>query len=258
MVLLPYAMAQNPGRGGRSPGRGGDRGNIDSMRGGGRGGIGRGGFPSRRDGELTDEQIDLILKLYSTNHSKEETEQLQEQRKTLSRERFISTLRNAAWPEYIQVMMDERQYTPLLDQFEKYIPDEATGIRELKSENYDLYKKRIDILASKYRSVIPARPGTPEALIPIQVRKLQLDNEQRDLVMQYWNPSTTDEKKQTILASLKEIITERYELNVQQRVIQYQQIQKEIDRLQEMLAEQMKQVEIWNDIDFKTNEIDSN
>ena len=259
IVIQPFVIAQTGGRGGRGGGgdmmggggRGGDR------DGGGRGGDrdprgGRGG-PGRRE-ELTDIQIDLILKAYS-NRDPDEAKKLQDQRKDMTREAFVQTLTSMRYaaPEFFQIMSDERRYTPLLEWCEKWVADEAKGIKELKKDNYDLYKKKIDALESKYRSIIYRRDATDE-LIPVLVKNLQLGIKQNELVFQI-HTSNNQSKKDSLTASLKEVVSEIYALNIQQRTIELKEIQNRIENLQRYLKEQMNQIEMIKDPNVAEDEI---
>jgi hypothetical protein len=253
LVVLPNAIAQPSGRGGMrgGGGGGGDRRGDMSMgprRGGdqGRGGPGMSWMGGRE--EPKDYQIDLILKAY-TNRYPEGAKKLQDQRKTMDKEAFIQTLIRNATPEYYQIMSEERKYTPILEWSEKWVADEAKGIRDLMEVNYDLYKKRLDALENKYWSIIHPRIPMPEELIPVRVKDVQLELKQNELV---WQIRTTEDpnKKENLMASLTEIVTERYDLNIQQRTIQLDQIQKQIDSLRRSLEYEMNQIETSKDPNF--------
>ncbi|MBN1975501.1 MAG: hypothetical protein JW787_17825 [Sedimentisphaerales bacterium] len=270
-VLLPCAIAQNGGRGSRDGGsRGGDRGDMmggggrggdrgDMMGGGGRGGDrgdirggGRGGLPFQ-DEILTDAQIDRIIKMYSMMHSPQDVKTLQDQRKIMSKEQFTMTLRGTAFFEYRNVMMEEEEYLTSLKWVEKFTPDEAKGIRELRDENYDLYKRRLDSLREKYRSLMN-RPRTSDELMHVLVSDLQLELKERDLTRQYWM-ATDPVKKESISTDLKDVLHKRYDLIVKQKEIQYTDFQNQLKRLQESVDTQLKDINTWKGEDFKENEI---
>ncbi len=277
MILLPYANAQIPGSSGQRGGvggRGGRSGDMDMGpsglydRGGDRdrGGPGPwmdgGSGPWMDDGygpwmdreNLSDFQISLILKAYSTRNPTE-SKNLQDQRKDMSREAFIQTLISPryAFSEYLRVMSDERHYTTILNWCEKWVADEAKGIKETKEENYDLYKKRIDTLENRYSPIIYT--NNIEELIPVLVKDLQLNTRQNDLV---WQIRTADNqtKKDSLKASLRGVVSELYDLNIQQRIIQLKQIQNQIDRLQQNLQFEMNQIEIIKDPNVAQEAID--
>ncbi len=277
LVFLPCTIAQTGGRndmgnmggdrgmmgGAGRGGVGGDRGMMggSSGRGGGigdsRGGRGRGGPQINRDEQLTDQQIDRIIKSYSEKHSQEEVQQLQEQRKTMSRDRFMITLMSTASWETIEEIREDREYTPKLQTLEKFMTDEAKGIRELQDENYSLYKQRIDSLYNKYRPIWQkiTNPGTPEELIRVIVQDFQLQNKERDLTRQYIFAQNQEQKK-SLLPSLEDVINKRYDLIVTQKEIQYQQIQDELKKLQDRVELQLKDVERWKDEEFKRKEVE--
>ncbi len=268
MILLPYANAQMPsssgqrgggGRGGRSGDmemgpsgpmyeRGGDRdrgGPGPWMDGGSGPWMDNGPGPWMDRENLTEFQISLILKAYSTRNPTE-SKNLQDQRKDMSREAFIQTLINPryAFSEYLQIMSEERHYTTILTWCEKWVADEAQGIKETKEDNYDLYKKRLDTLENRYRTIIYT--NNPEELIPVLVKDLQLRTKQDELLWQIWT-ADNQTKKDNLKASIKEVVSELYYLNIQQRIIQLKQIQNQIDRLQQNLQFEMNQIDILKD-----------
>jgi hypothetical protein len=268
LVIQSIALAQPPGsRGGRGGGdipgggdmfggggRGGDRGDRgDIFGGGGRGGPGRGGMPFQEE-NVTDAQIERIIKLYSTRHSSQETTTLQEQRKNMNREQFIPTLRVTAWIEWMEVMREEREYREILEWCEKFTPDEVKGTSELKDENFDLYKKRLDSLRNKYRSLIGTRRGTSDELMQVLVSDLQLELKERDLTMQYWT-ATDQGKKESISADLKDVVSQRYDLIVKQKEIQYTDFQKRLKSLQDNIDAQLKDINTWKDPELKAKEV---
>lgn len=252
LFTQPNAIAQPTGRGG-SRGGGGVRGdmNMGPGRGGDRGRGSGQGMPWIEREEPKDYQIDLILKAYS-NRDPEGAKKLQEQRKEMSKDAFIQTLIRNAGREYFQLMSDERRYTTLLDWFEKYTADEATGIRDLREDNYELYKKRLDTLENKYWSIIHPRNGIPiqQELIPVKVKDVQLELKQNELVLQIRTIEDPN-KKENLMASLTEVLSERYDLNVQQRIIQLKQIQKQIENLQKNVQFEMSQIDTIKDPNFK-------
>lgn len=237
LVVLPSTIAQTPGPGGRggSPrgagGRGGGRGDMNvGGRGMDRGGGGRRGMRPFRE-ELTDTQINLILKAYSTRDP-EGAKKLEEQREDMTRETFVQTLisQGYARSEYFTLMNDEMRYTPILDWCERWVADEAKGIRELKEDNYQLYKDRLDTLDRKYGSIINGRYTEEE--IPVRVRLLQLQNKLGELTWQIRTAAETQEKKDSIEADIREVLSERYNLNTELMTIQLKGIQREIERVQ--------------------------
>jgi ribosomal protein L29 len=263
MLILPCANAQMGGRssrGGmgsgmvgaeRDGGPGSRNGDRDYRRGGGRGRPGgRGGMQSIED--LSENQIDRILKQLSMRDMII-AEQLEELRKT-NKEQFKNDFKKHAFPEIMNVMREDRDYRRILVWCEKYVADEAKGISELKEENYELYKKRLDALKDKYFSLIYNR-RISDKLMHISVRDLKLNIKLWDLAREYRNSSLNQEQKESIESELEEVLNEQYDLNIQKRIIQYQDIQDEIKRLEKLVEKQIEDVNEWKDPEFKENEI---
>ena len=150
-------------------------------------------------------------------------------------------------------MSDERRYTPILDWCERWVTDEAKGIRELKEDNYELYKKSLEALENKYRLIIYGRFTEEE--IPVRIRDYQLQGRLGELIWQYRTAENQD-KKDSIKADIKEVVSERYDLDNQLRTIQLQGLQRQIERLQQSVQFYMSQIDMRKDPNFAKVYID--
>ena len=264
LVSFPIAFGQGGGpggRGGRGGMGGGDR-NPNPMMGGDsrRGGDNRGGGPGRggprmgQDEDLTDAQIDRIIQAYSLRHSPQEVQNLKEQRKTQTRDRFIMNLRMVAWSETNTETMTYGEYSRMLDWYEKHVSDEATGIKELRDTNYDIYKKRLDSLEDKYRDIRnrATRNRWADDLISVSISNRRLEIKQNDLLRQYWFTVRDPNQRNELLPAIKDVVGKIYDTNLDQRQIQLNQMKEQIADLQKMLDSQLKDMEIQGRVDILT------
>ncbi len=255
MIFLPCANAQMGGRGSRGGG-GGDMmgGNIrgderDGVPGMSRGGDfgGRRGMPFQEE-ELTESQIDRVLKQLSA-YNPTKAKELQDLRKT-NKEQFTYQLRMNALAEIFNITWEDREYKDLLDWCEKFVPDEATGIKDLQDKNHDLYKKRLDTLEEKYRSIRHQR--MPDELMRISVRDLQLNLKLRDLYMQYRTSGTTPEQKQTLKSDITDVVSEQYDQRIKRAKYELQVIEERIKNLTESFEQQKRNTAGMENPEVKT------
>jgi hypothetical protein len=141
-----------------------------------------------------------------------------------------------AFREWINVSREAREYRDKLEWCEKFVADEAEGIRDLKEEDYDLYMLKLDKLEEKYRSLIHSR--MPEELMRISVRDLQLRNKISELIMQYRDSRKTNEQKELIESEIKIVLGEQYDQGIKRAKYEYQQIEERIKGLQDLLDQQ--------------------
>ncbi|MBN2590949.1 MAG: hypothetical protein JXA96_13875 [Sedimentisphaerales bacterium] len=261
MLNIPFAIAQSSGRsgsrGGMSSGMRGEGGpgsRGGDMRGGGRSGPGRRGM-TYQDEELSESQIDRVLKQLGT-YNPNQVKQLEELRKT-DKEQFLNELKIYAFPQILNITREDREYAGYLEWFEKYVPDEAAGIRDLKEENNNLYKKRIDTLLDKYRSLVFQPPSVSEEKMRLNVRDVQLSIKQRELSMQYWNPTITQEKKESLLSDIEEVVSEQYDQGIKHMKVDLEEIIKRIEVLQASVDQQIEEVKKWENPEFKKKETDN-
>jgi len=233
-------MMSGPPRGGdmmSGPRGGGDRGmrGGGERGGGGRSGIGRGGPRFPQEEELSESQIDRVLKQLKT-HNPDKAKELEELRKT-DKEKFIIELRMNAFPEILTASREERVYREYLEWSEKFVPEEAEGIRDLKEKDFDLYKVKLDKIEEKYRSLIHTR--MPDELMRISVKDLQLQYKLSDLIMQYRDRRKSADQKAQLESEIKLVLGEQYDQGIKRAKYEFQQIEERIKGLQDLLEQQM-------------------
>jgi hypothetical protein len=270
-TCLPCAFAQDNNdengrrdRQGQRMSRPGDRpgfrsGERDS-RGGpddrdGRGGPPRGGRPGRPDGprrrpELSDEQIDTVLQELS-KRDPNAAKELAELRKTDPNE-FRSELRTNAWPEISKIIMSSlavRRQTRFLEWLEEYVPKEAEELARLKDQDPNLYDQKYELTWRIYGLIYERTRRNPE-LAKVLVADLQLRERQHELQNKY-RAAENEEEKNEIEAQLQEVVSNRYDLIVRQKKLEYEQLLGRLEALQNEVKASLHDIENWLDKDFK-------
>lgn len=268
LTSMPCAIAQDSndensrrGRQGQRMPRPGDRPGFQrGSRGGpderdGRGGPPRGGSrfvrpdgPRRRP-ELSDEQIDTVLQEL-TKRDPNTAKELVELRKTDPNE-FRNELRINAWPEISRIIMSSlavRRQTRFLEWLEEYVPKEAEELARLKDQDPNLYDQKYDLIWRKYDQIYDQRRN-PE-LTKVLVANLQLRERQRELQNKY-RAAETEEEKNELEDQLEVVVSDIYDLRVRQKQMEYEQLLKQLEALQNEVKASLKEVETWLDKGFK-------
>lgn len=215
----------------------------------------RGGWPGRPDGrrrrpELSDEQIDSVLaelKKRDPNSAKE----LTDLRKKDPNE-FRNQLRMTAGPEIGRIIMNIwalRRQTEFLDWLEKYVQKEAEDLAQLKETETELYTKKYELIWQKFGRIFGRTRRSPE-LANVLVADLQLRERQRELQNKY-RTADNEEDTKVLEAQLEIVVSDRYDLIVRQKQIEYEQLLKRLEELQKEVKESLKEIETWRDKGFK-------
>ena len=262
LAYLPCATAQDNNdentrvrEGQRMSRPGGERSGFRPDERGGRGGArqGRGGRlrpdGRRRRPELTDEQINSVLEEL-TKRDPNTAKELADLRQKDPNE-FRNELRRNAWPEIGRIIMSSwavRRQTDFLAWLEKYVPKEAEELARLKETETDLYTQKYELAWRKYDRIYDQR-WNPE-LTKVLVADLQLREKQRELQSKYRTAKAEEEKKM-LWSQMEEVVSDRYDLLVRQKQMEYEQLLKRLEAMQNEVKASLKEVETWLDKGFK-------
>jgi len=239
---------------------GGPGGGFGGGPGGGRGGGRSGGRGERfsRDSqpELTDEQIDRIMENFR-KRDPEKAKELEKLRKEDSN-RFLNDLRRYARQEYTREIMtaiNESRNADFIKWLEKYIPEKAKELADLKNDNPELYVRKIGDLRMQYREIYSPVIFGPEELMQIRVSDFLLEEKERTLLFKIM-PTRDDEAREKLVAELRDVLDKRYDLKVRQKELEYEQLEKQLKAMQEQLDESKEEIKTWGELDFKKEEVD--
>jgi hypothetical protein len=221
-------------------------------------GFGRRG-PGRPEGrwrrpELTDEQIDNILgelKKRDPNTAQELAEL-----RTKDPEEFRNELRRHAGPEIGKVIMEmwaNRQRAEFFEWLEKYVPKVAEELTQLKEEEPELYAQKYDLTWQKYRRIYDRARRSPE-LAKVLVADLQLAEREETLHRQIRTAENETDKNE-LMAQLENVVSDRYDLIVRQKQIEYEQLLKRLEELQKQVRASLEDIAVWRDPEFKAKNV---
>ena len=218
--------------------------------------IGRSGRPDDRwrRPELTDEQIDSVLKELQ-KRDPNAAKELAELRKKDPNE-FRSELRKNAWEEISKVIMGgfivERQ-NRFLEWLEKYVPKEAESLAKLKESDPKLYAEKFELVWGKYRQIYDMARRSPE-LTPVLIEDMQLTERENELVKEI--KAEKDEQQKTELTDqLEKVESAKYDLIVRRKQIEYEELLRRLQALQNEVKASLADIDEWRSEKVKSERV---
>jgi len=209
--------------------------------------------PGRRRFDLTDEQIDRIMKqIKETNPEK--AKELAELRKKDDLDEFRSQLREHGGEELAKIFRERiesfrrRMDADFLEWLAKNYQREAKDLAKIKPKDPELYNKKFDLLRRKYRRIYEASRWNPE-LAKALMEDLELQKRRDDLIPRIKREK--DEKKRNELAAkLQEVVENRFELIVRRKEIAFEHLLKRLKDLQEQINKSRADIKEWRNEKF--------
>jgi len=229
---------------GPRPGPGPERG----MR---RGGPGRGRF------ELTDEEVDRILKDLK-KRSPEKAKELAELRKE-NPDKFREELGRHAREEFRKVIGEriekwrQQRQTEFLEWLAKSIPDEAEELAKLKERDPKLYDQKYELALKKYGRIYEESRRNPE-LAKVHIEDLQLQK-RRDQLIGKINATKNQREKNKLTVELQEVVGRRYDLIVRRKQIAYEWFLERLKEVQNRINESRAEILKAQDAKVKAENI---
>ena len=118
----------------------------------------------------------------------------------------------------------------LMTWLEKNEPQEANDLTALKEKEPLAYMRKMAINARKYRQIIETETTNP-ALAEVLKKDLKL-KQQRNELLEKLKTATDEKQKATLTAELKEVVSQRFDMIVQKKQLQYEELKKKLEELQ--------------------------
>ena len=252
----PRGPRPGPGlKSGRGPGRGPG---LESRPGEGPGrGPGRGPWPGSGRFELTEEEIERIMKgLKESDPAKaKELAKLREK----DPERFQAELRRHGGQQLGKIIRERieagrrQRRTEFLERLKKNFPKEAEDLAKLEQKDPDLYMKKYELALKKYGRIFEQAKRNPE-LGEVLIEDLKLQ-EKRDVLVKKIKASSNDNEKKQLAAQLEEVISSRFDLIVRRKQIAYEQLLTWLEGLQNRVKESRADLTKSMDPEFKAQNV---
>lgn len=224
-------------------------------------GPGRGPGRGSRRFELTDEEIDRIMKgLKESNPEKakelaklreKEPEKFRDELRRHGREEFGKIVR-----ERIDKRIDnwrKRKRAEFLESLEKLVPKESRELAKLKDTNPDLYAKKYELALEKYGRIIEEGRRNPE-LAKVLIEDLKLKKRRDELLKKIKAVKSENEKKK-LVAELEEVVASRFDLIVRRKQIAYERLLRWLEGLQKRIRESRGEIARWRNDKLKNENV---
>lgn len=130
-----------------------------------------------------------------------------------------------------------------LDWLKANVPEEAERLAELQKNKPELYKRQLWLGARKYGRIAEAAQENPE-LAKVLERDLELRNKSFEILGKI-KTATDEAEKQKLTAELENVTSERFDVILQRKQMEYDQLRKELDRLTERIKQNESQLGKW-------------
>jgi len=203
--------------------------------------------------ELTDEEIDRIMKGLKESDPKKAKELAQLREKDPNQ--FSIELRRHGREEFGKIIREridnwrKRRRAEFLESLEKFDPKEAQELAKLKDTNPDLYAEKYELALKKYGRIIEEGRRNPE-LAEVLIEDLKL-KKRRDELLKKIKAVKSEHEKKKLVADLEEVVADRFDLIVRRKQIAYARLLRWLDELQKRLRESRSEISRWRDDKFK-------
>ncbi|MFC1780910.1 hypothetical protein ACFLZ8_01420 [Planctomycetota bacterium] len=203
---------------------------------------------------LTEEQIDQVMENLK-ERDPERAEELEKLRQTANAEEFLNELRQYAEPEISEAILDSmlsRGQREFLDWLEEYVPEEWENLENLKQEDPSRFLMTYDRVNRTYSRTFERGRDNPE-LSRVLVLDMELRERQDVLVQRIRFEGETEE----LAIDLEEIVADRYDLNVIEKQIGYDELLKRVEDLQKLLQDSLAEIEQLKTDEAKAQNVES-
>jgi hypothetical protein len=222
-------------------------------------GPGRGPGRGPRRIELTDEEIDRIMKgLQESNPEK--AKELAKLRETDPNQFSFELRRHGRESEEFDKIIKERmaklwseRREKFLEWLRKAVPSEAQELAKLKDSNPDLYTKKYELAWRKYGRIYEEGRRNPE-LAEILIEDLEL-KKRRDELVKNIKAAQSEIDKKKFVADLEKVVADRFDLIVRRKQIAYGWLIKRLEELRKRIKESRGEIARWRDEKFKNDNV---
>lgn len=120
--------------------------------------------------------------------------------------------------------------TEFLSWLAKNEPNDANQLAGLKDKDPLAYARRLAVEMKKYRPIIEAERTNP-ALADLLKKNIGL-KEKRNALLEKIKGTTDEKQKKDLTAQLKEVIGDQFDVIIQKKQLQYEDLKKRLDELQ--------------------------
>ncbi len=216
-------------------------------------GPGPGRGPGRGHGqgrfELTDEEIERIVKSLKESDPEKAKELLKIREEDPNRFRF--ELGRHGGEEYHKILRErterwwKQQQAEFLQWLKKNYYEVAEELEALKEKDAKLYWDKFGSISRIYWCIYDAEKRNPE-LANVLKEDLEL-KKTRDEILEKAKSAESDKEKNELAEQLDEVIGRRYDLILKRKQIEYERLLRRVKQLQKQLEESKTEIDGWRD-----------
>jgi hypothetical protein len=147
----------------------------------------------------------------------------------------------------------QERHREFLEWLGKNYPEEARKLAKLREQKSDDYDARLGLMLKKYRRVFEAVKEHPE-LAKLLKEDLELKQE-RDQLLRRIRRAKDEAVKTDLSAQLEQVVSKRFDLIVQRKQMEYEQLLKRLENLKKQVEESEGEVTRWKQPDFKDRSV---
>ena len=133
-------------------------------------------------------------------------------------------------------------------------PDEAAKLAELSEKDTNLYQRQLNLSLKKYGRIAEAARENPQ-LAEVLKKDLVLRQQQEKLLGEI--KTANDKDKEGLIKDLKEVLSNRFDVIVERKQIEYEQLLEKLERLKNDVEQRKAKMEKWKDTSFKENSVEA-
>ena len=221
-------------------------------------GPGRGLGRGPRRFELTDEEIDRVMKALKESDPAKAKE-LAELR-ARDPNQFQAELIKHGSEEVGKIMRDRREswrrrrQAEFLEWLQKNYRREAEELEKLKQRDPDLYVDKFDLTMEKYRPIWEAVRRRNTELAEVLKEDLAL-KERRDELLRAIKVAKSEKEKKELTGQLQVVVSRRYDLIVKQKEMAYEGLLRWLKELQNRINKSRAEIANWKDEKIKADNV---
>ncbi|MGA1980015.1 MAG: hypothetical protein ABSG99_05570 [Sedimentisphaerales bacterium] len=144
------------------------------------------------------------------------------------------------------------RYDKYLDWLKENYADEAKKLTELSTKDPNTYWKQLGLSMKKYGRIAEAARENPR-LAEVLKKDLALRQQQDKLLGEI--EAAGDKDKEGLVKDLKEVLNNRFDVIVERKQIEYEQLLKKLERLKNEVEQRKARMEKWKDAKFKDESV---
>jgi len=135
-----------------------------------------------------------------------------------------------------------------VDWLQESYPEDTKELEALKERHPGRYRERLGLQMRKWGHIYRAWQHSPE-LAEVLKEDMQLKKERNEILEGY--KAASEQEKEALKKQLEGVVSKRFDLIVKRKEIQYQELLKELEQLQQKVTARKENLQSWKDPDFK-------